>query len=415
MENSSLYLAFVLFVLIGHYMLKLVIDLLNIRHASDELPGEFDGYYDAEKYRKSQEYLRETTRFRLLRGAFFLAVTVVFILAGGFNFVDIWARGFGGGEIVTGLIFGAVLLLAMQMLGIPFSAYKTFVIEEKFGFNRTTVKTFVLDLVKAMVLAAAIGGLVFGAVLWFFLKAGGAAWLYCWIFVVLFELVLTFLAPAVILPLFNKYVPLEEGELRGAIQSYADQQAFRLRGIYKMDGSRRSSKSNAFFTGFGKFKRIALFDTLIERHTVDELVAVLAHEIGHYKKRHIMKSILLSAAVTGVMFFLLKFFLNNPELFAAFRMEQVSVYAGLVFFSFLFTPVNTLFSVASQILSRKNEYEADRFAAETHGKPEAMVEALKKLTVHNLSNLTPHPAKVFFDYTHPPVLERVRAIRKLSV
>jgi STE24 endopeptidase len=396
------------------HLLDLIVETLNVRHSGSELPVEFAGVYDAEKYEKSQDYLKEHTRFSLIESTFFKIVIVLFILLGGFNAVDLFARNFNAGSIVTGLIFAGMLIYASSLIGLPFSVYKTFVIEEKYGFNRTTVKTFVLDVVKSFILIAVIGGIIFSVVIWFFEFAGNFAWLYCWMALTLFQLFLTFIAPVVIMPLFNKFTPLDDEELKNAIEEYADKQKFALKGIFKMDGSRRSAKANAFFTGFGKFRRIALFDTLIEKHTVPELVSVLAHEIGHYKKKHIFKSIIITIITSGVMFYILSIFINNPDLFAAFKMENTSIYASLFFFSFLYTPVNMFISIFSNILSRKNEYEADRYAVQTYKASDAFISALKKLSVSNLSNLTPHPLKVFFDYSHPPVLKRIEAIRRIS-
>jgi len=408
----NLFLIIILAVLIGDYLLRLIVETLNIRHLRTDLPEEFAGYYDKETYKKSQEYLKERTRFNLLEGAVLTPLTIAFILAGGFNWVDHLARGFHMGSIPTGLIFAAVLLLLSQMVSIPFSVYDTFVIEEKYGFNKTTPKTFVLDILKVWLLAAVIGGILFSAVLWFFEEAGPWAWFWCWMVVTLFQIGILFVAPVAIMPIFNKFVPLPEGELRAAIEAYARGQGFKLRGIFTMDGSKRSTKSNAFFTGFGRFKRIVLFDTLIQKHTVDELVSVLAHEMGHYRKKHILKSMLISILTSGLLFFILSLFINNPELFAAFGMDHVSVYASLFFFGFLYAPIEVLLSVFGNGLSRRHEYEADAFAVDTYGKPRAMVSALKKLSIDTLSNLTPHPLKVFLSYSHPPVLDRIRAIRE---
>ena len=305
-------------------------------------------------------------------------------------------------------------MLASQILSIPFSIYSTFVIEEKYGFNLTTAKTFILDIIKSWFLTALIGGIIFAVILWFFDRTGNMAWVYCWIVVVIFQIVLTFIAPVVILPLFNKFYPLEDGELKTSIESYAKSQDFKLKGVFKMDASKRSTKSNAFFTGFGKYRRIVLFDTLIKKHTVDELVSILAHEMGHYKKKHILKSIIISIITTGLMFFILSLFINNEGLFQAFKMENTSIYASLFFFAFLYSPINMFISILSSILSRKHEYEADTYASETYGKFESMISALKKLTVDNLSNLTPHPLKVFLSYSHPPVLERIQSLKRMN-
>ena len=408
------YLVLILIIIIGDYLLDIVVETLNVQHLSTDLPQEFQGFYDAEKYTTAQRYLIENTRFGIIVNTITTPLTILFILIGGFNFVDQYARGFTGSPILAGLIFAGILMLASQLLSLPFSIYSTFVIEEKYGFNRTTPKTLVLDILKSWLLTIVIGGTIFSIILWFFGKAGDLAWIYCWVVVVLIQLVLTFIAPVVIMPLFNKFFPLEDGDLKTAIENYAKSQQFKLKGVFTMDASKRSTKSNAFFTGFGRFRRIVLFDTLIKKHTVDELVSVLAHEMGHYKKKHIFKSILISIITIGLTFFILSLFINNPGLFSAFKMEHTSIYASLFFFAFLYTPISMVISIFSKILSRKHEYEADSYAVTTYGKPESMISALKKLTVDNLSNLTPHPLNVFLNYSHPPVLERIQSMRKIS-
>ncbi|MFH1231907.1 MAG: M48 family metallopeptidase [Planctomycetota bacterium] len=411
----NIYLVIILVILIGKYILDLVVDILNVKNAVPVLPKEFEGYYDADKYKKSQVYLRENINFGIIKDTLFAVITVAFILMGGFNIVDKIARGFGYGEIITGLIFAAILVLAIYLMGLPFSIYDTFVIEEKYGFNKTTAKTFVLDILKGLLLGAIIGGIVFTGILWFFGETGKWAWVCCWGGVTVFMLFMAFIAPVVILPLFNKFIPLEDGELKQEIEKYAARENFKLKGIFKMDASRRSTKSNAFFIGFGKYKRIVLYDTLIAKHTVDELVCVLAHEIGHYKKKHFIKGITMSILTMGLMFYILSLFINNEGLFAAFKMEQTSIYASLFFFGFLYTPISMILSIFGNIISRKYEYQADAYAVLTHKKPESFITALKKLVVENLSNLTPHPLKVFLDYTHPPVLKRIEAIRNQMV
>ncbi|MCK5009281.1 MAG: M48 family metallopeptidase, partial [Deltaproteobacteria bacterium] len=273
------YLIIILSIIIVDYILDIVVDTLNVKQTKTDLPEEFEGYYDAEKYKKAQNYLKENTRFGIIVDSITTPITVAFILIGGFNYVDQIARGFQISSIPTGLIFAGILMLASQILSIPFSIYSTFVIEEKYGFNLTTAKTFILDIIKSWFLTAIIGGIIFAVILWFFDRTGNMAWVYCWIVVVIFQIVLTFIAPVVILPLFNKFFPLEDGELKTSIESYAKSQDFKLKGVFKMDASKRSTKSNAFFTGFGKYRRIVLFDTLIKKHTVDELVSILAHEM----------------------------------------------------------------------------------------------------------------------------------------
>jgi STE24 endopeptidase len=408
----NFFLIIILAILVGDYLLNLIVDTLNMRHLSTDLPEAFVGYYDRDKYRKSQEYLKETTRFGFVFNSIATPLTIAFILLGGFNTVDHFARSFHLGSIPTGLIFTAVLMLLFQMVSIPFSIYSTFVIEERYGFNKTTPRTFALDILKTWILAAVIGGVLFSGVLWFFEKAGPWAWVWCWMALTLFQILLLFVAPVVIMPIFNKFVPLPEDELRAAIEAYAKTQNFKLKGVFAMDGSKRSTKSNAFFTGFGRFRRIVLFDTLIQKHTRDELVSVLAHEMGHYKKRHILTSMAISIITTGLMFFILSLFINNRELFAAFRMDHISIYASLIFFGFLYSPIEMVLSIFGNMLSRRHEYEADAFAVDTYQKPQSMISALKKLSVDTLSNLTPHPLKVFLSYSHPPVLDRIEAIQK---
>ena len=375
------------------------------------MPKEFEGTYDAEAYENSQNYTRVYTRFGFLTGTFSIIITLIFWFAGGFNYLDTIVRAWEFGAIGTGLVYIAILIIARSLLSLPFSLYTTFVIEEKFGFNKTTVKTFFLDRLKSLFLGILLGGPLLAGLLYFFQVAGNMAWIYAWAVTTLFTLIVQFIAPTWIMPLFNKFTPLEDGELKDSIISYSEKVKFPLKGIFVMDGSKRSRKSNAFFTGFGKNKRIVLFDTLIENHTVGELVSVLAHEVGHYKKKHILKSMVISIFHMGLMFYLLSVFLSHQGLFDAFYMDNMSVYGGLIFFGMLYTPIEMILSVIMQIFSRKNEFEADRFASETTDNSENMISALKKLSRDNLSNLTPHPFYVFLNYSHPPVLKRIEAIR----
>jgi len=392
------------------FILNLVADLYNIKSLDKGLPGEFQGVYDEDTYQKSQEYTKVTTRFGILTSSFNLMLLLVFWFSGGFNWLDEIVRSWELGTIWTGLAYIGILILAKTMLSLPFSIYSTFVIEERFGFNKTTPKIFVLDMLKGLGLSIVLGGPLLAGILAFFTFIDQYAWLYAWAAVTVFTLFVQFIAPTWIMPIFNKFEPLEDGELRQKIRDYADKVNFALEGIYVMDGSKRSSKSNAFFTGFGKNKRIALYDTLIENHTDDELVAVLAHEIGHYKKKHIIKNLAVSIVQTGVMFFLLSVFLNSQGLYEAFYMEEMSVYTGLIFFGMLYAPLDMILSIFMQMISRKYEFEADEYASTTYLK-EPMVQALKKLSKDNLSNLTPHPFYVFLNYSHPPVLQRIKAIR----
>jgi STE24 endopeptidase len=390
----------------------LVSDLLNLKSLKLELPLVLQDIYNQEDYRKSQEYLRTTTRFGLVDSSFTLLILLAFWFSGGFNWFDQVVTGWNLVPVVTGLLYIGILLFAYSLIKLPFDIYSTFVIEERFGFNKTTRRTFLLDMLKGFILALLLGGLLLAGILALFQYVGIYAWVYCWAAVVIFSLAMQYVAPTWIMPLFNKYTPMAEGELKEAILKYTGSVNFPIKNIFVMDGSKRSSKSNAFFTGFGRNKRIALFDTLIAQHSVPEMVAVLAHEVGHYKKKHILQGMIISIVHTGVLFFLLSLFLTSPGLYQAFGIGYQPIYAGLLFFGLLYTPIELVLSVVMQMLSRKNEYEADRFAAETIDEPNNLIVALKKLSATNLSNLTPHPFYVFLNYSHPPLLQRIQAIQK---
>jgi len=409
------WLLFILAVIIIHYIFDCSVSALNLRALSAPLPNEFQDFFDADKYQESQSYTKATTRLSLIENSVSTLITILFLLLGGFNSVDQLARSFGYNTIITGLIFTCILVMLSFLVGLPFTIYSTFKVEAQFGFNRTTVKTFVSDLLKGIVLAAVIGAPILSLVLWFFDNSGTYGWVYCWIGVVLFSIILQFLAPVVIMPLFNTFTPLENNDLKKKILDYTAREHFKLKGIFTMDGSKRSSKLNAFFTGFGKFRKIVFFDTLIEKLSADEIVAVLAHEMGHFKKHHIWRMLAASVLQTGLMFFLLSLFIKNEGIFQAFRMEELSTYASLVFFAFIYSPLNMLISIIFNYLSRIHEFEADRYAAETTGKPENLVRGLKVLSKENLTNLTPHPLMVFFSYSHPPVLNRIRTLNGMTV
>ena len=404
----------ILFALVLEFSLELTGNILNLKALRSELPPILQGIYNPEDYRKSQEYIRINTRFGLVDSSFTLLLLVAFWFSGGFDWLDQVVRGWDFVPIVTGLLYTGILVFAYSLIKLPLSIYHTFVIEERFGFNRTTPRTFFLDRVKGLVLALLFGGVLLAAILALFNYAGSYAWLYCWAIVIVFSLAMQYIVPSLIMPLFNKFSPLESGGLKEAILRYARSVDFPVKNVFVMDGSKRSSKSNAFFTGFGRNKRIALFDTLIAQHNIPEMVAVLAHEIGHYKKKHVLQGLIISILHTGVLLFLLSLFLDSPGLFQAFYMTNQSVYAGLLFFSLLYTPIELALSIVLQVISRKNEYEADRFAAETIEEPRSLVDALKKLSSTNLSNLTPHPFYVFLNYSHPPLLQRVQAIQDVK-
>ena len=406
----NVFFVIILAALVVEYLLGVVSNLLNLSALKPEAPEGLEDVYEPEKYAKSQEYTKVNTGFDLITGTFKLALLLTFWLFGGFNWLDELVREWEFHVIVNGVLYIGVLGLAYTVITLPFSVYRTFVIEEQFGFNKTTWGTFVLDRVKGLGLLIVLGAPVLTAVLAFFEYGGDLAWLYAWAAVTVVSLAVQFIAPTWIMPLFNKFTPLEPGELRDSILEYAKSVNFTVNNILVMDGSKRSSKSNAFFTGFGKNKRIALFDTLVENHTATELVSVLAHEIGHYKKKHIIQSMIVGAVNGLIVFFLLSIFLRSEGLFDAFLMDETSVYAGLLFFGLLYTPVDIVLSIALQYVSRRHEYEADRWSVETYGRPGELSSSLKKLSQDNLSNLGPHPFYVFLNYTHPPLKERIRAI-----
>lgn len=408
----NIFFIIILTTLLLDFFIEQASNYLTIHSLKPELPHEFKDVYDHEKYAASQQYSKSNTLFNIISSTSNLMILLGFWLLGGFNIFDIWLRSFGFSSLVTGIFFIGLLVLANQIITLPFAIYKTFIIEEKFGFNKTTTKTFILDLIKSAVLGLILGAPILGAVLYFFESFGESAWIITWITITVVTTILQYIIPTWIMPLFNQFTPLEDGELKNSILTYAQSVNFPLKDIYVMDGSKRSSKSNAFFTGFGKNKRIALFDTLIAQHSVDELTAVIAHEIGHYKKKHIQQGMIISILHTGLLLFLLSLFLNNSLLFGAFFMENTSIYAGLIFFGMLYSPIELLLGMAMQKLSRHNEFEADRFSVETFKKPQVMIDALKKLSANNLSNLTPHPLTVFLEYSHPPVMARIEAIRK---
>ena len=415
MENAlALFIIISLFAL---WKLDLIATLLNIKVLDPNIPEEFTDIFDAEKYEKSQNYTRVTEKFGIFESIFSLMLMLGFWFTGGFNWLDNLARGFDYGEIVTGILFMGILFISQMIIMLPFQLYDTFVIEEKFGFNKTTIKTFFMDQVKGLILMAIIGAPILALILWIF-EAVPMAWLWAWAAFTVIQLLLTYIAPSVFLPLFNKFEPMPEGELKDAINDMAKKCDFPLTELFIMDGSKRSTKSNAFFTGFGKNKKIALFDTLVEKHTTEGLVGILAHEIGHFKCKHIVKRMVIGIIQSAVVFYLLGLVTdkNGPvaeHLFAAFKMEHISVYAGLIFFGLLFAPVKKVLSIFGNISSRKHEFEADAYATEAQGTPDHLIQSLKKLSADNLVNLTPHPLPVFLDYSHPPMLVRLEALKKL--
>lgn len=394
------------------FLFNKYLDILNSRNSNAKLPDELADVYDGQKYTKQQAYEKENTNFAYLTSSFSFVILLLMLLFGGFAYVDEWARTFTNHPVIIALIFFAVLGIGSDVLNIPFSIYGVFVIEEKYGFNKTTVKTFITDKLKGWLLGAILGGGLLALIIWFYEFTGSLFWLYAWGVFAVFMIFMTLFYSSIIVPLFNKQKPLEAGDLRNAIQAFADKAGFKLDNIFVLDGSKRSTKANAYFSGIGPKKRIVLYDTLINDLETDEIVAVLAHEIGHYKKKHQQSGMVFSLIQTGITLFLLSLFLNYPEFSLALGVEQASFHIGIIAFGILYSPISMVLGISTNIWSRKNEYQADRFAHK-HGYGDQLVSSLKKLSENNLSNLTPHALYVFFHYSHPTLLQRILAIKKL--
>lgn len=407
------YLLFVLAVLVIDWLFSLIVEMLNLKHSNASIPAELSDLYDAEKYQKSQNYLRDNTILKEVKAAIMLAITLAFILLGGFAWLHMFAVSLTESLILQGLIFFGIMIGASLVLGLPFDLFDTFVLEERYGFNKQTPKTFILDILKGLLLGVLIGTPILSLMLWFF-SSVSYAWLWVWASITVISLFIQFIAPVVIMPMFNKFTPLEEGDLKQEIGKYAAKQKYTIKGIFSIDGSKRSTKANAYFTGFGKTKRIALYDTLIEKLAIKEIVAVLAHEVGHCKLGHIKKSIVLSIPLSLLNFYLLSIFLTKAQLYAAFQIEGTPIYAGFVFFGIIYAPIQMIIGLGINALSRKHEFQADAYAVKTTGKAEHLINALKKLTTDSLGSLNPHPLKVFMDYSHPPLLKRIRAMKKVK-
>ncbi len=399
-------------ILLFDYFLERLLDYLNSLLWSNKLPEELEGIYDADKYKKSQEYTRTNTRFSIYADTLSFLAMMLMLFLGGFAFLDREVWSVTEHPILMSLLFFGVLALASDLLSLPFSIYATFVIEEKFGFNKTTVKTYISDKLKGLLLGAIIGGGLLSLVVWIYMVSGAYFWLITWGLISGFMIFMSMFYSNLIVPLFNKQKPLEEGELRDAIEAFSKKISFKLNNIYVIDGSKRSSKANAYFTGLGAKKRIVLYDTLIKDHTIEELVSVLAHEVGHYKKKHSLSGMILSILQTGLMLFILSRFIGNPVLSEALGASQASFHMGLIAFGLLYSPLSLLLGLVMNTISRKNEFAADRFSGENYD-PVALSDALKKLSVNNLSNLRPHPVYVFFYYSHPPLLKRLQALISL--
>ena len=395
------------------FLIETVLDYLNSKRYGDPVPEDLNDVFDAEEYQKSQNYKKTNYRFGLFTSSFSLLLTLSFLFFGGFEWVDGIARGISENPIITALVFFGIIMFGSDIITTPFSYYKTFVIEEKFGFNKTTKTTYLFDKIKGWLMMAVIGGGLLALVIWFFEWAGNDFWIYAWAVVAVFTLFMNLFYSRLIVPLFNKQKPLEEGSLKSKIETYAKKVGFELKNIFVIDGSKRSTKANAYFSGFGKQKRVTLYDTLINDLDEDEIVAVLAHEVGHYKRNHIVFNITASILLTGFTLFVLSLFINNPDVSMAIGVSQPSFHAALIGFGILYSPISEITGLVMNYLSRKFEYQADDFAKNTFA-ASPLIRSLKKLSKNSLSNLTPHPAYVFMHYSHPPLISRVKNLKKAS-
>ncbi len=392
------------------YLFDQLLVYLNLKAQRKDIPSEIADFYDKEKYQKSLDYQADQQRFSFISSAFSFLLSLLMLVLGGFGWLDGILRPLIGNEILLALAFFGVIMIVSDILGIPFQWYSTFVIEEKYGFNKTTVKTFILDKLKGYVLGAVIGGVLLSVLLYLIQTIGPNFWIWFGLIAATFILVINMFYTSLFLPLFNKLTPLEDGALKTAIEAFAKRVNFPLGNIFVMDGSKRSAKANAFFSGIGKKKKIVLYDTLITNHTTEELVAVLAHEVGHFKKKHIIWSYLISIVQVFLVLFVLSLMIFNEDLSIALGGRVQAIHLNLIAFGILFSPISGITGLFMSLLSRKNEFEADAYAKETFD-GNALANALKKLSVDSLSNLYPHPAYVFFHYSHPPLLQRLKALK----
>ena len=394
-------------IIIINFIVDKIIDHLNAKHYNDDIPNVLNDVYDEEEYKKSQAYKKTNYKFSILSSLFSIILTLVFFFFGGFEYVDNIARGISDNPIIIALIFFGIIMIGSDIINTPFSYYHTFVIEEKFGFNKTTKKLFIIDKIKGLLMTAIIGGGILSLIIWFYQLTGKNFWLYAWGVVAVFTIFMNMFYSKLIVPLFNKQTPLEDGDLKSQIENYASKVGFNLDKIFVIDGSKRSTKANAYFSGFGSQKQVTLYDTLINELETDEIVAVLAHEVGHYKRKHIIFNLISSILLTGITLFILSLFINIPELSLAIGVKIPSFHAGLIAFGVLYSPISEITGLIMNYISRKFEYQADNYAKMTFsGKP--LITSLKKLSKNSLSNLTPHKAYVFLHYSHPTLLQRIK-------
>lgn len=408
--KPELILSLILGISIVSYLFDQLLDFINLKAQRKDIPAEVEGFYNKEKYQKSLDYQKDQTKFSFITSAFSFILSLGMLIFGGFGWLDEVLRPYFSNEITLALAFFGVIMMLSDLLTIPFQWYGTFVIEEKYGFNKTTVKTFITDKLKGYVLGGLIGGALLSVLIYLINSIGQNFWIWFALVAAAFTLFMNMFYTSLILPLFNKLTPLAEGELKTTIEAFAKKVNFPLDNVFVMDGSKRSAKANAFFSGIGKKKKIVLYDTLINNHTTEELVAVLAHEVGHFKKKHIIWSYLISIIQIFFVLFVLSKMIFNENLSIALGGNQQAIHLNLIAFGILFSPISGITGLLMSLLSRKNEFEADAYAKETFD-GNALSNALKKLSVDSLSNLYPHPAYVFFHYSHPPLLQRLQALK----
>ena len=407
MHNTIFFL--ILIIPVTGFLLEFYLDHLNSTMWSESLPEKLKGICDEEEYRKTQLYKKDNDRLSLWSSSFNLAVILAMISLYGFALIDNFASSVSSNQVIVALIFFGLIGLGSDIINIPFSWYDIFVIEKKYGFNKMTSRTFITDHLKSWFIALIVGAPVLALITWFYYKTGPSFWLYAWGLITVFSVFINFFYSELIVPLFNKQTPLESGSLRDKIEAFAEKTGFRLNNIYVIDGSKRSTKANAYFSGFGPKKRIVLYDTLMKEFSEEEIVAVLAHEIGHYKKKHVLRSLVFSVFTSGLMLFLFSLVVNSPDLSLALGAGKPGFHLGLVVFGILYSPLSQLIGLITNHISRKNEFQADRFVYDNY-KPVFLSDALKKLSVKNLSNMMPHPVYVFFHYSHPPLLKRLEKL-----
>lgn len=400
-----------IFITVAGFIFNQWISYLNTTTRSNQLPESLIGFYDTATYSKQQDYERANYRFGLFSEILSFLLILSMLLLGGFAWINNVVTGLSGSAIIQAIVFFAILAFASDILSIPLDVYHTFVIEERFGFNKTTPSTYIVDKLKGWLLAAVIGGGIIALIVFIYNKSGSWFWLLAWGSISIFTLFISYFYTTLLVPIFNKLIPLPEGELRDSIEKVAAMAGFNLKDISIMDGSKRSSRGNAYFSGFGRKKSIVLFDTLVNEHSVDELTAVLAHEIGHYKKNHVLKGLVSGVLQTGVLLFVLSLMLRSALPAMALGAATPSFHMSVIAFGILYSPVSTVLGIIGNYVSRNHEYEADRFAIGL-SQPGALQEALKRLSVKSLSNLTPHPWYVFIHYSHPTLLQRIAAINK---